>query len=486
MSKNRKKPFILFRNKSIVFLQALATLITLFAVVRLNLLSTKYLLVAIAVLVLLLLVYSALVLNTREGSKPNSFAKILSMLLSLALLLGTAYVVRGDTFLRSITGASTEAHEVSIVVMSDSSYESLEDVKDFTFGANTLMDKVNIEKAVTLLSEKDSANIEIDEYKQYKSLVEDLEDGTLEVILLNEAHRDIVSEFDENFDDNTRVIHTINFETKVEVTNLNTDVTNETFSFFITGIDTYGPVSSVSRSDVNMIMTVNPKSNQILLTSIPRDYHVRLATPGAYDKLTHAGIYGVNESVQTLENLLDIDIDYYIRVNFSSVEDIVDAMGGVEANSLYNFSAMGHNFTKGSNHMSGAKALAFVRERYSLPNGDLDRGRHQQALMSGIINKATSPAILTRYNSILSSVAGSLEMSMPDKDLKKLVKMQQDNPASWDIQQYQLTGTGTSSTSTYSMPGWNLYVMDPDYSTVDKASSLIHQMEANEMIQVGE
>lgn len=484
MSKNKKKPFILFRNKSIVFLQVLATIVTVFAIVRLDLLAFKYLVVAVAVLFLLLLIYSALILNTNEGSKSNGFAKVLSMLLSLALLFGTFYVVQGDSFLRSITGAKTEAHEVSVVVPSDSDYESLEDVKDLMFGANVLMDKMNIEEATQILLDENKVEIEVDPYNQYKSLVEDLEDGSIEVILLNESHRDIIEEFDEDFSETTKVIHSVKFSKDVALNDLNTKVDTDTFSFFITGIDTYGPVSSVSRSDVNMIMTVNPKQNQILLLSIPRDYHVRLATPGAYDKLTHAGIYGVNESVETLENLLEMDIDYYIRVNFTSVEDIVDAMDGVDVESLYDFSANGYYFNQGQNHIYGSEALAFVRERYSLPNGDLDRGRHQQALMQGIINKATSPAILTRYNSILSSVAGSLEMSMPDKDLKKLVKMQQDNPASWDIQQYQLTGYGSSSTDTYSMPGWDLYVMDPDYATVDYASSLIHQMENNEWISV--
>ncbi len=484
MSKKNKKQFFLFRNKSIIAIQVIATVLTLFSVIRLNLLANKYLIAASAVLLLLLLINIVLITRTEERSKKNLFSKILSLILSLALLIGTIYVVRGDSFLRSITGAKTDTHEVSVVVMKDKAYESLDDVKSFEFGANLLMDNQNITEALEIMKDKDEFEPQIKDYKQYKTLVEDLENNETEVILLNEAHRDIINEFEPEFSERTKVIHSIKFDREVELQDLNTNVRKDTFSFFITGIDTYGPVSSVSRSDVNLIMTVNPVKNQILLTSIPRDYHVALATSGQKDKLTHSGIYGVNESVKTLENLLDMDIDYYIRVNFTSVENIVDAMGGVEVNSLYDFNAGGYSYHKGMNHMDGKKALRFVRERYTLPNGDMDRGRHQQALMTGIINKALSPAILTRYNSILSSVSGSLEMSMPDKDLKNLVKMQQDNPASWDIQQYQLKGYGTHSRTTYSMPGWNLYVMEPDMESVRHASSLIKQMENNELISV--
>lgn len=484
MKRNRKKGFILFRNKSIVFFQALATIATLFAIIRLNLLLPKYLIVVAAVLTLLLLLNSTLILKTEPRSNKNLLSKILSTLLSLALLIGTVYVLRGDVFLRSVTGATTDSHEMSVIVLQEKSYETIDDVKEFGFGANLMMDKENMNEAVRALETDQNFKPKLIEYNHYKGLVDDLESNAIEVIILNEAHRDIINEFDDNFEEKTKVIHTINFEKEVELRDLNTNVKEDTFSFFITGIDTYGPVSSVARSDVNLIMTVNPKENQILLTSIPRDYHVKLATPQAYDKLTHAGIYGVEESVRTLEGLLDIDIDYYARVNFTSVEQIVDALGGVEVHSNYNFVGGGHQFQYGPNYLNGSEALGFVRERYTLPNGDLDRGKHQQELMKGIINKAVSPAILTRYNSILGSVSGSLEMSIPDKDVKDLVKMQQKNPKPWDIQQYQLTGYGTNSTSTYSMPGWNLYVMEPDYDTVNKASGLIHQMENHEIISV--
>ncbi|CAM3561717.1 LCP family protein [Erysipelothrix urinaevulpis] len=486
MKKNNKKTFFLFRNSVIVGIFLVASAVTAFSIIKLNVLVTKYLLIAMTVLALLFLIVSMTVFKTEEGSKKNLFAKIVSLLLSLALLFGTFHVFGMDAFLSKVTGAKKDSYEMSVIVLKEKSYEKIEDVKDLEFGVNKLMDKENIEETFTYINKEKSFTPQAKEYTNYKALVEDLENGVVEVIVLNEGHRDIVLEYDKNFNDKTKVIHTVNFEKEVQLADLNTKVKEDTFSMFISGIDTYGPVSSVARSDVNLIMTVNPVDKQILLTSIPRDYHVPLATSGQLDKLTHSGIYGINESVQTLENLLDMDIDYYVRVNFTSVENIVDAMGGVEVESMYDFNAGGYSYNKGMNHMDGKMALRFVRERYTLPNGDMDRGRHQQALMTGIINKALSPSILMNYNSVLASVSDSLEMSMPESHLKDLVKMQQKDNASWDIQSYQLQGYGAKSTTTYSMPGWNLYVMEPDRDSVEYGSELIKQMENHEVIQVNQ
>ncbi|HEY4538311.1 MAG TPA: LCP family protein [Erysipelothrix sp.] len=481
---NEKKGFFLFRSKVIASIQVIISALAAFYVIKFNSLPSKYLIMFLGTLLLVTLLTVLLVLKTDEPSNKNVLSKILSSIISLALLVGTLYLVRGDSFIKDVTGASKDTHVVSVVVLKDKPYETLADVEnEFIFGANDRMDAKNIKKALDSL-EKDGHDIEIQSYDTYEDLSKALRSGEREVILLSEAHRALMKEYDEHFDDDTKVIHSIKYEEEVKIVDKNTNVKSDTFSFFITGIDTYGPVSTVSRSDVNMIMTVSPKTNQILLTSIPRDYHVELASFGAYDKLTHAGIYGVGESVATLENLLNIDIDYYVRVNFSSVEQIVDSLGGVDVYSRYTFSADGYSYVEGMNHMNGPMALRFVRERYQLPEGDLDRVRNQQALMTGMIKKAMSPTIITNYNSILSSVSGSFEMSMPDSDLKKLVKMQLDTGADWDVMQIQLTGYGSNSTTTYSMPGWNLYVMEPNYDTVNYASSLIHQMENGEVISV--
>ncbi|AYV33999.1 LCP family protein [Erysipelothrix rhusiopathiae] len=486
MAKNNRKEFILFRDKVIVLIFLLCSLVTLYAIYKFNAIPTKYLMIIVGVILLLFLIGALITMLTKPGKLKN-FGKVYSLILSLLLLLGTRYLVTGNSFLGKLTGANKDTHVISVVVMKDSKYKSIEDVKELPIGANTRLDSKNITKGKKLIDEKYKSDINIVDYEDYTELANDLYDGTQEVILLSEAHRGFIQDEVKDFDDKTRIIGTVAYEEEVDFKNKNADVMKDTFSMFVTGIDTYGPVSSVSRSDVNMIMTVDPKNKQILLTSIPRDYHVELASFGAYDKLTHAGIYGVGESMATLENLFDIDIDYFVKVNFSSVETIIDALGGVDVYSRYAFQSFaGVYFDEGINHVDGRNGLIFARERYNLPNGDNDRVKNQQALITGILKKAMSPAIITNYTSILNSVSDSFQMSMEESDFKKLIKQQINDMSDWDIQSYAVTGTGSSSTTTYSMPGPALYVMEPNYDTVRQAHDYIEAMERHEVISVSE
>lgn len=478
---NIKKEKFIFSGKFIFIIQLLISLLTMLAVVKLNLLPTLYFSAVLGALLLLLLLTISLVFNKKK--KRKSFLKIVSLLISLVLIFATFYVYNGDSFISGITGASKDTHIISVVVMDDSDFKKFDDVKDFEFGANTTLDQDSIDKGVELLNKKYSTDISISSQGDYVQLANDLYDGELKVILLSESHRTFITDNIEDFDANTRVIAQVSYEIETELQDLETNIKSDTFSIFLSGIDTYGPVSSASRSDVNMVVTINPNTNQILLTSIPRDYHVVLPRFGKKDKLTHAGIYGATESVRTLELLLGIDIDYYAKVNFSSVTKIVDALGGVTVNSQWAFTGPeGYYFNIGENYVDGAKALSFVRERYSLPGGDNSRVINQQALVTGILNKAMSPAIITNFNSVLSAIDGSFEMSMPSSDFKSLIKTQADTMKGWEIIQIQLTGTGSNSTTTASMPGWSLYVMEPNMDSVNSASNLIHAMEKNEVI----
>lgn len=486
MAKNNRKEFILFRDKVIILIFLLCSLVTLYAIYKFNAIPTKYLMIIVGVILLLFLIGALITMLTKPGKLKN-FGKVYSLILSLLLLLGTRYLVTGNSFLGKLTGANKDTHVISVVVMKDSKYKSIEDVKELPISANTRLDSKNITKGKKLIDEKYKSDINIVDYEDYTELANDLYDGTQEVILLSEAHRGFIQDEVKDFDEKTRIIGTVAYEEEVDFKNKNADVMKDTFSMFVTGIDTYGPVSSVSRSDVNMIMTVDPKNKQILLTSIPRDYHVELASFGAYDKLTHAGIYGVGESMATLENLFDIDIDYFVKVNFSSVETIIDALGGVDVYSRYAFQSFaGVYFDEGINHVDGRNGLIFARERYNLPNGDNDRVKNQQALITGILKKAMSPAIITNYTSILNSVSDSFQMSMEESDFKKLIKQQINDMSDWDIQSYAVTGTGSSSTTTYSMPGPALYVMEPNYDTVRQAHDYIEAMERHEVISVSE
>ena len=308
------------------------------------------------------------------------------------------------------------------------------------------------------------------------SLANSLVKDEYKVIFLNSAYYDMALEEVEGFTaESVRILEEIQVEAKISEKTKKVDVTKDSFNVYISGIDTSGPIGNISRTDVNMIMTVNPNTKTILLTSIPRDYYVELATKGQMDKLTHSGLYGIDETTKTVENLFGIDINYYAKVNFTTVVKLVDVLGGITVNSDYAFTSRvgGYNFVAGPNQLNGEQALAFARERYSFTSGDNQRVKNQQAVIAAIINKVTgSSAILTKYNSILNSVEDNLQTSMSQKDITSLVKMQLGDMSGWNINQQSVTGTG-KSTPVYSMPNSYVYVMEPDMSTVESATTAI-------------
>ena len=211
-----------------------------------------------------------------------------------------------------------------------------------------------------------------------------------------------------------------------------------------------GDISIVSRTDVNMIATVNPVTHEVLLTSIPRDYYVNLPSKGAKDKLTHSGLYGVQETIGAVEDIMGIDINYYVRVNYTTVVKLVDAMGGIQVDSPFDFttsgmqSLNGHHFVKGINNLDGRAALAFCRERHSFVNGDMQRNENQQLVMEGILKKAaSSTTILTSYTSILDAVRGNMETNMSTEEMSSLIKMQLKDMKGWDIQKQSIKGTNS-------------------------------------------
>ena len=260
------------------------------------------------------------------------------------------------------------------------------------------------------------------------------------------------------------------------------NVTEQPFSVYISGIDVYGEITTESRSDVNLIATVNPTTHKILLTTTPRDYYVTIpGVSGEYrDKLTHAGIYGIDTSIATLENLYTTEIPFYARVNFSSVIDIVDAMGGIDVESEVAFTtskAAGTvvDIKEGVNHLNGKEALAFVRERKAFPDGDHQRGKNQQALLTALIKKALSPMILIQASEMIDSVVGNAETNMSEKQMKALIKMQLDDLEGWEIESVAATGDDSGKQYCYSYSGGPLYVCVPDAANVAEISQKIDE-----------
>lgn len=445
----------------------------LITVAMLGMLPTTYLAVIAAVIVII----SALLLKgllSKKQSKGKVVIAVISCILSLACIAGTVMVSSMLSFFNQITAEDMKTGDYYVVVRDDSKYKTLKDIDGQVVSVLALKDEMHA-AAKKALSEK--AAVSFETAGSLQQAADALVEEETEVLFLGSPYYEMAVEESRKFTkNNTRILDTVHveMEQKTEKKAKHLDVTKDAFNVYVSGIDTEGSITNVSRSDVNMIMTINPAERKILLTSIPRDYHVVLSGFGAYDKLTHSGIYGIDETTSTVEDLLDIDIHHYVKVNFTTVRKLVDALGGIEVISEYDFSAgPAYHYNQGSNYLNGDQALAFARERYSFSSGDNQRVKNQQAVISGILNKATSsPAILTQYNSILAALEDNLVISLSKKEMSALVKMQLEDMRGWEIETISLTGSG-SYAETYSMPGMELYVMEPNQASIDAAKAAI-------------
>ncbi len=474
-------------NFNKVLFAIMALLVVLFTVflIYANILPLKYLLLIIVILLLWLVgLFFLLIFKTKKGKnkKRKITGYVLSGLLVIIMIIAFYYINITLGFFKGFNNNRYKEENYLVLVLQDSSFQSLTDLSNIGYTSNELS---NINEALTKLNEE--ITIENKQYDNTVTMFEDLINQNIDSVLIEESSMNIIYEQNEDYEGKFRTLYTINIKTEIEIAK-EADVTNQPFVVYISGIDSYGSIATVSRSDVNMVGVINPKTKQVLLISIPRDYYVQLrGTTGYKDKLTHAGLYGIEASVGTLEDLLATDINYYARVNFSSLEKIVDALGGVDVYSKYSFTsskATGgtYYFAEGYNHMNGKQALAFSRERKRLPGGDRARGINQQAVIDGIIRKATSPAIITGYSKILNSLKDSFQTNMSDNDMQKLIKMQLNDMASWNITSYSLDGTDGND-YTYSYPTQKLYVMLPIEETVTEAQNLIDKVIAGEMLE---
>ena len=257
-------------------------------------------------------------------------------------------------------------------------------------------------------------------------------------------------------------------------------ITKEPFVVYLSGVDTRGDLTDKARSDVNIIAAVNPVTKQVVLINTPRDYYVDLAGTNSKDKLTHAGLYGVQTSMDTLGNLYGVDVQHYIRINFAGFINVIDALGGVDVYSDQAFTSVGSpgyydptTFVEGWNHLDGKAALAFARERHAFKTGDVQRGINQMKVIDAMLNKIKSPALLMGFTKILDAVSDSFVTSLSQNQISALVRMQLSDFAEWNIERYTVTGTSGSSTKCYSAKGQKLYVMKPDEASVAKAKEMI-------------
>ena len=431
----------------------------------------KYL---IAVIVVLFLLFALTFGLQYVKNKIFILGIVLSVLISICLAVGVVYLSKANRLLEDVGGATYKTDNMIVVVKKDDLAQNLLDAGNYRFGTQTAVDQENTRLMKEDIESAVGRELLVVEYPSIQEEAQALLDGTIDAAIYNEAFAGIIEDSIEGYSDQVRILYQYGIDTPIEQEETNVE---EPFNVYISGIDVSGPITTNSRSDVNIIMTVNPNTKKILLTTTPRDYYVTL--PGvsgeSRDKLTHAGIYGVDVSMSTLENLYGIDITSYARVNFTSLVTIVDALGGVDVNSEYAFEAGGYQFQQGINTLNGDQALAFSRERYSFTEGDNQRGRNQEAVLTAILQKAMSPAILTNANQIIASVSDSVETNMTQEDMAKFINMQLSDGASWSIESQAATGTGDNQ-ACFSSGSQLLYVMWPDDAVVASLSSKMQQI----------
>lgn len=370
--------------------------------------------------------------------------------------------------------ASYSEIEMSVVVPSNS---SVNDVSDLTsVQAPTDADGSNINELLSHIKSEKGVDLATEKVDSYQAAYENLVNGSSQAMVFNNAYSSLLEMSYENFQSNLKTIYSYKIKTSIKDEAKAHD--SNVFNIYISGIDTYGSISTVSRSDVNLILTVNMNTHKILMTETPRDAYVKIPDGGAdqYDKLTHAGIYGVETSEKTLENLYGITIDYYARLNFDSFLKLIDALGGVTVYNSQAFTSLhgNYDFPVGNVTLDSDKALGFVRERYSLEHGDYDRGNNQMKVIQAILNKMTSLKSVSNYSTIISNVQDSIQTDMKLDTVMKLVNGQLDSGEKFTVTSQEVTGTGsTGELTSYAMPSSSLYMIKLDDASVAKASQAI-------------
>ncbi len=410
----------------------------------------------------------------------------LAFIIFIVECFGGYYVLHGASALGEITTPKTEFAEIRVYVRTDDPATELSDIADYPLGILEQLDRANTNLALDTLRDSLGKESFIAQYDGISELLDGLLKEETDAILLNTAFLELIEETEgyEDYFEKIRQLYTLRVEEQengeIDTEAILPEKDDNTFTLYITGIDTRSSeISRKSRSDVNILATVNTQTGQIVLISTPRDYFVPLSiSNGIPDKLTHSGIYGTQVSIDTIEMIYDIEIDYYFKVNFTGFKDIIDALGGITVESDMSFKAHGFTFKKGANELNGAAALVFSRERKSI-GGDRQRGHHQLAVVKAVINKALSPALLTNYTAILDGIKGSFETSMPYDEIAGLVREQLDKGTKWNIVSYATDGKGASK-KPYSLSE-RAYVLIPDETTIAKAQRLMEQVRKGEI-----
>lgn len=434
-----------------------------YQLIKMDILPQNLFIPVILVFVLISLILILWINLMAHGVVSKVFAMIFVLLYTVSMGIGNFYVYKTDGFMQKVTDhkIGDVKNTVSIIVMDDSNIKDLSSLKGKKVGRLNNVDKVGTNKLLKSVNKKKGSNyFKTKKFDGALSEVEALYNGEIDAMILNESYRGNVTSVEEyeHFSTETRVVYSTSYyTTKKNDSLVVSDITKNPFTILISGNDTTGDVSELSRSDVNMLVTINPKTSTILLTSMSRDTYVETvcdadgdtACPeGQMDKITHTGIYGLNTTRQTVEKFYDLKVNYSFRVNFTSVIDVVDALDGIDLNveegeqcDLF-WANMKPGLPVGMHHVDGETALAFARERKAYVDGDYQRVRNQQKVMQAIINRAISSSALVNYTSFINSLESAFETNMTYDEITDLIKYELQAKPDWKFETYQISGLG--------------------------------------------
>lgn len=463
---NRKSPLI----RVISIISILLAIALIIKVIKIDILPLNFEITILGAVLLLTLILFIFYNFTSHSKIARVFGGFMIIVVTLSYGLGYFYLYKTAGMLSTISTSSSGSgtklgslsdemtNNVSVIVMKSSNYSSLKDLSGKKIGTTSKLDAKSTEKCLTDI--KKSIDFDQEDYPNYNQEMTDLYDGRIDGVILDESSRGIVYEQFLNISQVTKVVHTTSYKAPREHAIVDSkhpvDVTKDPFTIYFSGNDSFGDIQETSRTDSNMLVTVNPKTHRILMTSIPRDYYVPVACAedaadgcpdGQKDKLTHTGLYGVQTTINTIEDFMDVDINYYVRVNFSSLTNIVDAIGGVDVtvgkglavDQFYTDDTIG-GVVEGENHLDGQKALAYARERYAYEDGDLQRVKNQQQVLKAIIKKVKSPSMLLKYASLIDAIGSAIETNMTSSSITNFVKFQLASNSSWKFESYPMVG----------------------------------------------
>lgn len=415
--------------------------------------------------------------------------KVMAVALAAVMVVGCMYVNYTYKKLEAMTGITTKVDSIQIYVLIDDPAQNIKDAKDYQFGILSTLDRENTDTVLTETQAEVGQELKTSEFDNALELVTGLYEGKVRAIILNSAYEGFITET-EGFSDFRSRVKSISYkdivsdveESQAEEHYLYSG--DSVFTLYVSGVDTPGKPEQNHNSDVNILLTVNMDTRQILMISTPRDYYVPLSiSNGKADKLTHAGMYGIDVSADTLGMLYGVKIDNYVKVNFTGFENIIDALDGVNVYSEYEFESYGHYYKQGYNQLDGESALVFARTRHAFLDGDRQRGKNQMAVIKAVIDDMATSDMLKNYREVLNEISQNMVTSMSYDEIADLAMFQLSDMRGWDVQSFSVNGYDGEET-TYSGGSQALYVMIPDESTVEQAKQYLKDMYAGKRITV--